>query len=774
MKAVIIKLLHDFWLNKTKFVLCVVAVALSSGGIGGFLYGYFLADRDFEVNFRSTVPSDLSIGITGVPDSIIGSMADWPSIKGVERREVLTGRITFFGRSIPIILFGVEDFSNLRYNTFRMVENASESFDGIYIEQQAMRFINTMSEAVVIKFAENDSLVLKRSGVVHDAGLAPAQMEQVVYAYTNLSNLERFQNKTSRRLLIKTRLQNPRQQELVAMGDSISKQLVLAGGKVGSITIPTYGAHPHQGVVDGIAYLQKCFGAAFSTIGIILLSLVLLTWVFPMLPHVGIMKAIGASTRAILGAYVIVFVIVLTPGLMIGLPAGMYAAGIYNKFIAMLQNFEVIQDPLPVSNHLFIVAVAVLIPFLFFVSILVRVGKATVYTAINRTFSQSRSGWFKATQLVITNRKLKYAVNNLWRNNQRTLLAIALLGAGTALFLTGKNLEYSIKKDFQKTADNLEYNILINLDRRETKYPASVVSFDRIEKSAPILAELVEFESKQKGYRENSIMMTFGPDYHFSEDLIMRGSLRRDCEACFYVNQRMSEDFEKATIGEKIRFFRKDGSEVLYEFSGVVKDQTGSGMYKFSNDPLPAFNLLAVDIVDVNLSEATLDSLSAMVTAGGADIVRLANTDEVMISLENHLAPTYVVIQYSGIFTIVVGLLGILIVLNLSIQERMAEVGILKSIGCDRIGIIRLVRAEFMILNGIAFAFGLVLAFIVTQQLCAVYGKGLLGTGFPPQQDWAFVVATMTMLFASQYVLITLYCRSKIEKTSASLLSAVT
>ncbi len=773
MKAIIFKLIHDFWLNKTKFILCVMAVALTAAGTGGFLYGYFFAARDFEVNFRSTSPSDMSISVTGVSDSIIASMKAWPLVQGIECREALTGRIRSFGRSFPILLFGVDNFTKLSYNTFQVTENTSDSFGGIYIERQATRFVDMGSEDLVVRFTDKDSLILKRSGIVHDPGLAPAQMEQMVYGYTDIRNLKRFQDSSARRILIKTTLRNPRQTDLIAAGDSISKRLEAAGARIRNITIPQYGEHPHQGVVDGIAYLQRCFGAAFSLIGIILLSLILLTWVFPMLPQVGIMKAVGASTRAIVGAYVVVFFILLAPGLILGLPLGYMAGGLYNKFVAMLQNFEVIDTALPVSTHLFVVGVCTIIPFLFFLSILIRVGQVTVYTAMNRTFSQSSGMWFRLTQYAIKDRKLKYAVNNLWRSHQRTLLAIALLGAGTTLYLTGKNLEYSIKKDFRDTEENLEYNVRFSLNKRESKMPTQIATYDAVGKFAPVLGELVEYESQKKGYRESSVMQTFGPDYQMKNELLMRGSLDRDCGDCFYVNQRLTEDFEDVKIGQRINFFFKDGSKVSYRFNGVIKDQTGGGMYKFSKEPLAVFSAIAISISKDQIANGALDSLNAIIKNAGMGVIMTSITSDVMTSLENHLAPTYVVVQYTGIFTMVVGLLGILIVLNLTIQERMAEVGILKSIGCDRSGIIRLIRTEFMILNVIAFAIGFGICFLLTNELCAVYGKGLLGTGFPPRQNMLLAAATLIVLFTTQFALITFYCKRKIENTSRVLLSEV-
>lgn len=768
MKTIILKLLHDLWLNKTKFVLCVIAASLSTWGISSFIYSYAFATRDFIENFSSTSPADFSITTTPFTDSLIAEIKKIPNVKGIERREAIVGRVNEYGRTMSITLFGVEDFEKMSYNTFQLTENKSNLYDGVYIEQNAMRFIDGSKDSLVIKFNGNDSLKLYKSGVAHDPGLPPAEMEQTIYAYTSIKNLNKYRL-ANQRLLVKTNLESPSQKELKAVAEAVTHKIQQGGSAVSSLVIPEWGKHPHQAIVDGIAFLQKSFGAVFSLLGIVLLSLVLLTWIFPQLPHVGIMKAIGASTRSIISAYLVVLVLILALGLAIGMPLGFVSATAYNRFIAMIQNFDVVKEPLPLLYHASIVTISLVIPLLFCITILNRISKTTVNNALSQTFSSSGSIWFRLTQKLITPSKLKYITNNLWRNNQRTFLMILLLCFGIALFFTGKNLEYSIKTDFSKTLRQVTYNALVNLDNRYTDSSAILKKLPFVKKSSPLLAEIIQYESRHTGYDESATLFIHPPEYQFNESMMYRGNFDRLCTDCFYVNQRMTEDFKDVALGEQIRFTRKDGSSYQLTFGGVIKDQSGNGMYQFSSKPLQSYNLLAVDIEPDSLHGNALTRLEAFLQAKSMGVLRIYNTEELLVSLDNHLAPTYKVIQYTGIFTLVVGMLGLLLVLNLAIQERMGEIGILKAIGCNSPMIVTLIRNEFLAINLIAMSMGIALSYFLSIQLCGVYGVGLLGIGFDPAFNWAVIVLSVAVLLMAQAALVTLYCRYKVKRTSREL-----
>ena len=238
MKTIVFKLFHDFRLNKTKFLLCVIAAGLSSWGISSAFYSYSLANRDFTENFAATHPSDLAITITHATDSVVQAILSLPEVEGIERREALVGRIRAYNSWMPVTLFAVENFDRLKYNSFRLVETNSPSFGGIYIEQNAAIFLDGSDEKAIIRFAGSDSIVLKKSGTIHDPGLAPAQMERVVYAYTDLKTAATLIKSGTRRLLIKTNFKKPTQRDLNEFGEKLSAQIKQAGGEVITTTVP--------------------------------------------------------------------------------------------------------------------------------------------------------------------------------------------------------------------------------------------------------------------------------------------------------------------------------------------------------------------------------------------------------------------------------------------------------------------------------------------------------------------------------------------------------
>jgi putative ABC transport system permease protein len=770
MKAIVLKLVHDLWRNKIKLVLCILAAGLSSWGISSVIFSYTFSTRDFHRNFTATSPADIVVTINDATDSLVSILSKIEGVSGVERREAIPAKIrNHNNRWIPMLLFGVENFDSLRFNKFVLKYHFTEDFDGIFIERKALSFLDAAAEEVIIQTHVSDSLILQKIGIVHDPGLAPAQMEQVVYGYVPLATVVKFFPVSSKRFLIKTSFKEPTEEDLKALGEEIST-LVTAHGGTASIFIPPWGEHPHQGIVDGISFLQKTFGAVVSLLGVILLSLVLLIWILTQLPQVGVMKALGASNREILASYLLVLCILMSIGLSLGIPLGHMTAQRYNRFIAFAQNFEVVKDGLSIWIYLLIAGTCMVIPLIFTLSSIKEISRASVNAAINVVFSSVNNFLFKATRQIPINSKMQYAVNNLWRNPQRSLLISLLLACGIALFFTGNNLEYSIKKDFKKTLTDHRYNVMAILTKPETEKLTFLDSLPFVDKVSYVFGEIVQYESADKGYEESGVLRTFSADYNFNETFVLQGKLDRRCQDCFYVNQRMTEDFKNIQIGDSLLFTGKDGDQAYLTFSGIIKDPGGMGLYRFSTLTPETFTIVAMNITDL-VDELKINQLANIFRDHHVNVAHIYSNEDILAGLESHLSPTYIIIQYMGIFTMSVALLGLVLVLNISLEERTREIGILKSLGCSWIKITQLVRKEFLMLTIISLVMGLGLVYLLTNQLCSVYGRGLLGIGFPPGFNWLLIVVSIACIFMLQATVVTLYCHFKIKAATRRLLT---
>src|SRR5882757_5774152 len=110
MKAIIKKLLHEFLLAKGKFILCVLATAVSGWGISTVVYSYLMAERDFRVNFGETSPADIAITIDNYQPAIAAGLMEDSQVEDIERREMILSRVkNNKGVWMTLLLFGCED-----------------------------------------------------------------------------------------------------------------------------------------------------------------------------------------------------------------------------------------------------------------------------------------------------------------------------------------------------------------------------------------------------------------------------------------------------------------------------------------------------------------------------------------------------------------------------------------------------------------------------------------------------------------------------------------
>ena len=206
MIVILLKLLKDFRLAKSKLILMLLAACISAWGISSVVYSYMMAERDFQVNFARTLPADIEVFVENYTRDLEDKFLADKNVIDIERREAIGGRIkNLSGDWMPLILYAVDVVDNMRIDKFRVLEKDTGSQDKILIETNAAFYLNPAEDSIEVQFPEKGEIVWKKGGVAHDARLAPARMERVVYAYaTSIDMVSKYLDKGRRRLLIET------------------------------------------------------------------------------------------------------------------------------------------------------------------------------------------------------------------------------------------------------------------------------------------------------------------------------------------------------------------------------------------------------------------------------------------------------------------------------------------------------------------------------------------------------------------------------------------
>jgi putative ABC transport system permease protein len=770
MKAIIINLLRSFWLSKGKFLLCILAAVLSAWGISTMLYSKVMTDRDFKENFTASNPADIIVKVSHPTAQTLQQLSSHEKVMAVERRETVTARIkNKKGNWMPLLLFAVSDSRQSIVSKFSI--DAEPADKTLFIERNGLNFTDT-TKPFFIQIPGMDTMSFNYGGRAFDPGLAPAQMEQMVYAYANISTLGGIITDSTQQWLIKLKDKDLKAEALRSISNDLSLTINKTAKVVG-LVIPPPGEHPHQNIVNGISFLLKSFGIVLSILGVTLLSLILITWLYPQMVNVGIMKTVGASTRMVFGGYMIVLLLIIFIGLFIGVPLGYATGSIYSRFIDFVQNFKPVDRPLPFASHVIVLISSVVVPILFTATSLIRVSRTTVYNALNKVFYTPYQSVFKLINSNFSNTALKYSFTNLFRNNIRTFLLLLLLLAGVGLFTTGFNLRYSLKKDFTDYIDNSTYSVTILIKDSLTEQLSFLNKLPCVDEVKYISSYAVQFKPANKSYYESTVINSFPQGYVIHKNLVLKGTIEAGQTNKLYISQKYEDDFKSIQLGDSISLKNQDGNAEVFVFGGVIKDITHPGFYRYVASANTAYNKIAIKLKTGVSAEKATQQIDDALILNNIEVKQIEDNVSKLAMLENHLKPTYLIIQVMGAITLFVAICGLLIVLNLSLQERVREMGIMKAVGGSVSSIVNMYHREYLILSLIAIFAGIVFGGVLNTAICKLFGVMVLMVPVKPQIDVSYVILAVVLLSAVQTLLISLYIKKKVTKTSATMLSQV-
>src|SRR5512143_846434 len=87
------KVMGDLWLNKTRTMLAVVAIALGIFGVGTVLTGYSILTHEINANFIGTNPASAILYTDNADDTLAAAVESLPGVANAEPRRIVTARI---------------------------------------------------------------------------------------------------------------------------------------------------------------------------------------------------------------------------------------------------------------------------------------------------------------------------------------------------------------------------------------------------------------------------------------------------------------------------------------------------------------------------------------------------------------------------------------------------------------------------------------------------------------------------------------------------------
>ena len=109
------KAIRDFWTERARTILVVLAIALGISAFASVLSSYAILTRELDRGYLNTNPASAVLRVDRIDDELVNAILQNPEVSDAEPRRTVTGQI----KAGPIqwrnlTLFVVKDYARIR------------------------------------------------------------------------------------------------------------------------------------------------------------------------------------------------------------------------------------------------------------------------------------------------------------------------------------------------------------------------------------------------------------------------------------------------------------------------------------------------------------------------------------------------------------------------------------------------------------------------------------------------------------------------------------
>jgi putative ABC transport system permease protein len=743
------KVWADFWGNKTRTVLTILAILVGTAGVGfvNNLNLYMLQSMDND--FLSASPSEAKVYAYGLNDDSVKIAREVPGVEAVEGTSLYSGQVIHpDGRKISIQFTAVKDPNKLTLNTLQPVKSeiniAPLGFREALIDSGAAVLGYKPGDLITVEVGNRKLRDVRLVGYVHAAAAWPYVQTKTVDAYVTPKTMEWLGGRPDYDTLAFSVSENPTDEKHVTqVAQAVQKRLEQSGLTVAGIFVFRPGHHYAYSISQSIFLIMNILGWLVVLLSVFLIVNTINGLMSQQTRQIGIMKSTGGSTAQILGMYLVLILSFGLIALIIGIPIANREAERIGVGMANYLGFYISPFRSYTSTLIQQIVVALVVPLLaalwpVYNSVRITVREALTDYGIRGAAKSSKKSVSRINLLLP--RPMRLSLRNTFRRKGRLSLTLFTLVLAGAVFISVMNLRASFYKVIDELSGYYLSDVIITFNR-----------LYRLDQIAPLAESVPGVEGaegwletsgtlvRDNGKTETQVYIVAPPSSSkLIKPIVIAGrKIEKGDENAIAISNYLVQMFPDLKVGDWLTIKFND-RETKWKIVGVYSMTAtgGSPVLYVNNDyfselvgqPGHAFSLrITTSSHDLATQQNVEKQLQSVYEEKGIPIAgSMLGAEQIQDTKKTFDIFIYFFLVMSTLIAVIGGL-GLMSTMSINVMERTREIGVMRAIGASNWNIQTIVVVEGMIICLISWIVSLALSIILTSVMTSGVGTLLFG-----------------------------------------------
>ncbi len=746
------KVFSDLWGNKVRTLLVTLSIAVGVFAVGYVSVTFIILLTDMDEDYRSVNPHEAIITTANFDEDILPALERVTGVGQVEGRGRLNARLQIApDKKATFDITAIPQADEMKIDRLRMEDGSilPELRDReIFIERSSLRAMKFEIGSIVhVELSDGHFRDLRVAGIIHDVTSPPYIFTNRINAYTSIDTMEWLSGSRAFNRVYLTVQENKTNRALVeAVAHAVADKIEKGGIKVKSTYIFQPGRHYASDFILALAFMLGFLGLLSVLLSAFLVINTIISLLGQHIPQIGIMKLIGGSTPQIVLLYLSLVTGFGLMAFIIAAPTSLPLGYLSAKVISGFFNFNVGPFRVPIPALLLQLGVALVIPILTALLPVLSGTGITITEAINSYGLGKGSLGHSIFDRLIENvrslpRPVLISLRNTIRRKGRLALTLSTLTIAGGIFIAVFNLWSIIDLMMEHTFGYFLSDVTITLTR-----PFRVEQIEPLIRSSAGVGAVEAWSSSsaqllsQDKNSELEIMITAPPaGSQLIKPIITSGRwLEKDDQNALVIGNHLIKERPDLKVGDEM-IVKIEGDEYtwhivgIYEIAGMMAAPVVYANYAYlakilhENDRVADFRVMTGKHNN-ETENAVIKTVDETFDHFGIPISQISSRTQTFGGMVASMDAIVYALLMMALLIALVGGLGLTGMMSMNVMERTREIGVMRSIGASDASILQMVIIEGMLIGGVAWIIGAILAFPLTIILAYAFGMALVNS----------------------------------------------